>query len=106
NVGPELIGAASASRVVGMIKFAVDEARRKRAEVEAIGAQMAQLIDERIVYSPEARRTLEQQQKVAYLYKVNELLLEAIRDRVEAGIGPGSFAVLLPPTQNDYGTSR
>ncbi len=106
NVGPELIGAASASRIVGMIKFVLDETRRKRAEVEAIGAQMAQLIDEQIVYSPEDRRTPEQQQKVAYLYKVNELLLEAIRDRVEAGIGPGRFAVLLAPTKYEYGIAR
>jgi hypothetical protein len=39
---------------------------------------------------------------VASLYKIKELLLDAIRKRVDREIGPNRFAVALAPTLFEY----
>ena len=36
------------------------------------------------------------------LFKINELLLDAIRQRVDREIGPNRFAVALAPTKAEY----
>ena len=95
ETGTRLIGAASALRVVGFIEYQLDRLQRKRGD--------ADVIDWQWLYAPPETLAADQQQKVALVYKVNELLLGAIRARIDAALGPGHFAVLLAPTKFEYG---
>ena len=57
----------------------------------------------RSLYLPFENLSPEQRRKISSIYKVNDLLLEGIRKKVEAAIGPNRFAVLLAPTKYEYG---
>jgi hypothetical protein len=90
--GPALFGAASSLRIVGVTKLAIDSITRPRAEIVR-GA---------FIYSPPDTLDPVHRAKVASLYKINELLLDAIRQRVDREIGPNRFAVALAPTKAEY----
>ena len=78
--------------------------KRIRAEEAAIGKEIIQVVvGEPVVYIPLNKMSPEYQEKVRYVYKVNELILAAIRQRVEDAIGPSRLAVLLVPTKYEYG---
>jgi lysophospholipase L1-like esterase len=56
-----------------------------------------------ILYAPVDTLSLEQLQMAASLYRVNEALLDALRERVDTAIGKDRFAVLLAPTKFEQG---
>lgn len=93
--GPALFGAASSLRIVGVTKLAIDALTKPRAEAIRPGARLSQ-------YTPPDRLDPEGRAIVASLYKINELLLDAIRQRVDREIGPNRLAVALAPTQAEY----
>ncbi len=93
--GPALFGAASFLRIVGVTKLAIDALTKPRAEAIRPGARLSQ-------YTPPDRLDPEGRAIVASLYKINELLLDAIRQRIEREIGPNRLAVALAPTQPEY----
>jgi lysophospholipase L1-like esterase len=129
EVGPVLFGAGSAFRIVGFIDQQLDRMRRKQARDETTGipsqypvvefikqriarllrpradkqASREQIRPDQFLYASSEKLTAEQRQRVAFMYKVNELLLDAIRVKVEGAIGPNRFAVLLAPTKYEYG---
>ena len=129
QVGPRLFGAESTSRLVGFINQQINHMRREQAREEAAGTasehpvihyikrRLARLSQSRapvevgpeeiradqLLYVPGEKLTPEQRQKVAYMHRVNELLIEAMRKKVETAIGPDRFAVLLVPTKYEYG---
>ncbi len=58
--------------------------------------------DERWLYAPSETLRPKQRQRMVEMYKINELVLASIRDRVEAALGPDRLAVLLVPTKLEY----
>jgi hypothetical protein len=82
-------------RIFGIIELQVERLQRKRIETE--------VIEDRWLYEPPESLTAEQREKVAMVYKVNELLLADIRKRVAARLGPDRFVILLAPTKFEYG---
>jgi hypothetical protein len=91
--GPELFGAASSLRIVGLSKRAIESWTKPRGGIVRSGAR---------IYAPPATLSAEERATVASLYKINELLLDAIRKKVDAEIGPNRFAVALAPTLFEY----
>jgi len=91
--GPELFGAASSLRIVGLTKRAIDSFTKPRGGIVRSGAR---------IYAPPASLNAAERAAVASLYQINELLLDAIRKRVDREIGPNRFAVALAPTQFEY----
>lgn len=133
ELGPKLFGADSSIRIVGFINQQLDHIRRKQAQQEeaagtpsqhpvieflkgrlarllrssaAVEAEREKLRASRSLYMPIENLTPEQRQKVASIYRVNELLLKAIREKVEVAIGPNRFAILLAPTKYEYGMEQ
>jgi hypothetical protein len=121
EVGPQLIGAGSSFRIVGLIKHYVARESRIHAREQATGVRpssrtitfvkrelgltesdLTQVYAENLLYAPSGKISEGQRQQVATMYKVNDLLLDAIRQRVDARLGPGHFAVLLAPTKLEY----
>ena len=95
EAGPELVTAESRLRIVGLVRRQLDRLQRRQGPLEKF--------DERWLYAPSEALTAAQRQRVAVMYKVNELILAAIRKRIEAALGPDRFAVLLVPTKLEYG---
>jgi hypothetical protein len=93
--GPALFGAASSLRIVGVTQLAIDALIKPRGEAVRPGARLYQ-------YAPPGTLNPDEGAIAASLYRINELLLEAIRKRVDREIGPGRFAVALAPTQAEY----
>jgi lysophospholipase L1-like esterase len=91
--GPELFGAASSLRIVGLTKRAIDSFAKPRGGTVRSGAP---------IHAPPASLNAFERGVVASLYKINELLLDAIRKRVDQEIGPNRFAVALAPTLFEY----
>jgi hypothetical protein len=90
--GPALYGAASSLRIVGVTKLAIDSMTKPRGDIVR-GA---------FIYSPPETLAPEHLATVVSLYKINELLLDAIRQRIDQEMGPHHFAVALAPTKADY----
>ena len=91
--GPELFGGASSLRLVGLTKRAIDSFTRPHGGTKTSGVP---------INAPPASLNSAQRAAVASLYKINDLLLDAIRKRVEREIGPNRFAVALAPTLFEY----
>jgi lysophospholipase L1-like esterase len=91
--GPELFGAGSSLRIVGLPKRAIDSFTRPRGGTRTSGVP---------INAPPASLTPGQRAAVASLYRINDLLLDAIRKRVDREIGPNRFAVALAPTLSEY----
>src|ERR1043166_4536141 len=91
--GPALFGAASPLRIVGLTKRAVDSFTKPRGGTVRSGAR---------IYAPPASLNANERAAVASLYRINELLLDAIRKRIDREIGPHRFAVALAPTLFEY----
>jgi lysophospholipase L1-like esterase len=91
--GPELFGAGSSLRIVGLTKRAIDSFTKRRDGTVRSGAR---------IYAPPASLSAADRAAVGSLYKINELLLDAIRQRVNQEIGPNRFAVALAPTLFEY----
>jgi hypothetical protein len=91
--GPALFGAASSLRLVGVAKLAIDSIAKPRGGTVRSAAP---------IYAPPSSLHPRERAEVASLYKINELLLDAIRKRVDQEIGPNRFAVALAPTKFEY----
>jgi len=91
--GPARFGAASSLRIVGVIKLAIDSLAKPHGGAVRSGAP---------IYAPANTLNPAQRADVAAVYRINELLLDAIRQRVDQEIGPNRFAVALAPTQFEY----
>lgn len=98
GAGPVLIGAASASRIVGMIKFVYDQMHKPKGEGEVTE-------DEALVYVPPEKLKPNEAETVRNIYKLNELILAAMKKKITAELGPDRFAVLLVPTKFEIGQS-
>jgi lysophospholipase L1-like esterase len=92
--GPALFGAASSLRIVGLIKLAINTLDKKH------GGEI--LSEPSLLYGWPEWLTPTQRQTVATLFKINELLLDAIRKRIDQAIGPNRFAVVLAPSKSEY----
>jgi len=95
--GPALFGANSSLRTVGLIKRVVDSWAKPRVGMVGIYAESL-----RSLYLPTNILTPAERDVIASLYKINELLIDTIRNKVDAEIGPHRFAVALAPTQFEY----
>jgi len=97
DAGAHLIGATSHSRILGMIKLVYDNMHRQKFD----GTDL--VVDQDLLYVPSERLDPGEAEKVRTIYKLNELILAAIKEKIEAAAGPGRFAVLLVPTKYELG---
>src|ERR1043166_4875618 len=98
DTGPDLIGAGSYSRVIGMIKYAYGQMTRPRGKTVA-----SEDIDERMLYRSEENLSPAEVKATKAAFRINELILADIKRKVEAALGPGRLAVLLAPTKFEVG---
>ena len=94
NAGPGLIGSDSNSRIIGAIRSAYEGLQRQ------MNYERPQYD---LVYVPPEKLGPEEAEKVRTMYKLNELILAAIKAKVEATLGPGRLAALIVPTQFEAG---
>ena len=96
ETGPYLVGAASVSRLAGMIKLAYDTMDKRKGEAFTS-------VDEPLIYvRPEGLLPAERK-LVKDVFKLNELLLAAIRHKVDQTLGINRLAVVLAPTKLELG---
>jgi len=95
DVGLPLIGATSNSRILGMIEYLYESRHRRKDQGRGV--------DQTLIYVPPEKLGPEDAADVRSIYKLNELLLAAIKGKIEAASGPGRFAVLLAPTKYELG---
>jgi len=96
DTGPYLVGAASASRLVGMMIYLYDQTHKQRG-VGDIN------MEEALAYVPPEKLDKDNAERVREVYKLNELVFAAIKKKVDAALGPGRLAVLLAPTKLELG---
>ncbi len=94
ETGPDIIASEASLRLVGLVKRQWARLQRKQGAIETF--------DERWLYAPSETLRPKQRQRMVEMYKINELVLASIRDRVEAALGPDRLAVLLVPTKLEY----
>ena len=97
--GSYLIGASSTLRTVGMVKLLVDRWQRPTTEDETS-------VRNRLVYVKPDVLEPDKAVLVRELFKLNSLLLSAIKTKIDRTLGPGRFAVLLVPTKFEMGEIR
>jgi hypothetical protein len=56
-----------------------------------------------MLYAPPERLTSEEREMAAFVYQANDVILESMRNKIQAALGPDRFAVLLAPTVYEYG---
>jgi lysophospholipase L1-like esterase len=102
KVGSYLFGSMSWSRIVGLIKLYVDDRRVPEA------LRKVDLGHPTKLYIPLDKLEPRDRDQVRDAFRLNELILQAMKRRTDAEIGPRRFAVLLVPTLWDYpgGVSR
>jgi hypothetical protein len=71
--------------------------------IERSTGEVIEEVPEEIFYAPGAKLTPEQRRLVSLGYELAEAILDSMRRRIDAAIGPGRFAVLLAPTKYEYG---
>jgi lysophospholipase L1-like esterase len=96
ETGPFLTGAASNSRIVGLIKMLYDLMNKPKGEG---GEEM----DDKLPYAPFDQLSPREQQRVVTAFKLNEMILAAMKKKIDGALGPGRFAVLLVPTKFEMG---
>jgi hypothetical protein len=97
EVGPYLVGAGSASRIVGLIEFLLDLKSKPRHRGGG------QDVDEGTLYVPLDRLSPEESNLTRQMFKLNELILASMKKKIDARLGPNRFAVLLVPTKFEVG---
>jgi hypothetical protein len=85
-------------RIVGLLETALEMFGVTGLEVK--GFENA---PETIMYAPPERLASEHREMVAFVYQLDDAILEAMRKKIEAAIGRDRFAVLLAPTKYEYG---
>ena len=91
EAGSDMFGATSPSRIVAVMNMMADQRSRGH------GAH----IDPTLFYVPLDKLPPDDRKKVEDAYKLNEMILGAMKTRIDTAIGPGRFAVLLVPTRWD-----
>ena len=99
----EAAGAASQHPVMDYIKRRLARLSQSRGPVD-VGPE--EIRADQLLYVASEKLTPEQRQRVAHMHKINELLMDAMRKKVEAAIGPNRFAILLAPTKYEYGMNN
>lgn len=97
--GPAPVGVGSSLRIYGLARLALIGLRTRNIRDRGT-------LDTDLLYAGPETRTPHEADAVARAHRINELLLEQIRDRVQAVIGPGRLAVALVPTKFEYGLRR
>jgi lysophospholipase L1-like esterase len=100
---PKVIGLASYSRLLNLTERGLSHIIRSWTGPGPAASDDAMLISDRWLHARSETLTARQQRQVGNTYKVNELLLDSIRQRVENAIGPHRLAVVLAPTKSEYG---
>jgi hypothetical protein len=96
DTGSSLFGSGSVLRTVGMIKLLYEQARRPKLKDRLI-------LPPSLLYVPADELKPDEAKAIADAFRLNELLLAAIKQRIDAGLGPGRFAVMLLPTKLEMG---
>jgi hypothetical protein len=97
--GSYIFGWTSRFRLVSLVKMYIDQRRHPaRVSADDLSDVIAPLL-----YVP-AERIADpiQRQHVADTYKLNELIMAAMKRRIEAALGPDRFAVMLVPMKWDF----
>ena len=95
EAGPYLVGAAQASRIVGLIKLNYDWWQKPK--------EGGEIVTEEWMYVPPDSLEPAESEAVRNAIKLNELLLAAIKQRVDTALGINRLAVLLVPTKFEIG---
>jgi lysophospholipase L1-like esterase len=91
-----LTGAVSSLRIVGLVEYLIDHAT-KPSDQGALGIEPAML------YVPLDQLRARGRAQVEAAFKLNRLLLAAMKTKIDAALGPHRFAVLLVPTKFELG---
>jgi hypothetical protein len=96
EVGPYLFGWTSHSRIISLVNLYVNQKHQK--PLEAID----EMTDASLLYVPPDKLPPADRKRVADAFKLNELIMASMKQKIDAAIGPNRFAVLLVPTKWDY----
>jgi len=96
KVGSYVFGWMSWSRILGLVKLYMDD----RQVPESL--RKVDLVQPATLYIPQDKLDPRERDRVRDVFRLNELILQAMKRRVDAEIGPHRFAVLLVPTRWDY----
>ncbi len=96
DTGTYLTGAASSLRIVGLVKMLYDQMHKPKG---VGGLDM----DEPLLYASIDKLSPHDRQRVADAFKLNEMLLAAMKKKIDATLGPDRFAVLLVRTKLEMG---
>jgi hypothetical protein len=99
ETGSYIFGWTSRSRIVSLVNMYIDQ-RRHQAPAQA--DDLAD-IDAPLLYVPADRiANPNLRQHVADTYRLNELIMAAMKRKIEAALGPDRFAVMLVPMRWDF----
>jgi hypothetical protein len=99
ETGSYIFGWTSRFRLVSLVNMYIDQ-RRHAAPGEADDLTD---IDAPVLYVPADRISdPTQRQHVADTYKLNELIIAAMKRKIEAALGPDRYAVMLVPMRWDF----
>jgi hypothetical protein len=96
ELGSYLFGWTSQSRIVSLVNLYLNQRIQRRPPTENT------MTDASMLYVPLDRLSPPDRKQVVDAYKLNELILAAMKRKIEAAIGPDRFAVLLVPTKWDF----
>jgi hypothetical protein len=96
ELGSYLFGWTSRSRIVSLLNLYVNQRRQQPPQ------RVDGWLDAAMLYVPLDKLAPNERKEVVEAYKLNELILAAMKRRIDAAIGPDRFAVLLVPTKWDF----
>jgi hypothetical protein len=95
EVGSYLFGWKSQSRMVSLVDLYINQKLQQQPEADKSP------IDPSMLYIPNERLPAEIRKPVTDAFKLNELILAAMKHKIDTAMGPDRFAVLLVPTKWD-----
>lgn len=84
------------SRIVSLVNLYVNQ--RRQLPLESVD----ELTDASLLYVPADKLPPDERKRVTDVYKLNELILASMKQKIESQLGKDRFAVLLVPTKWDY----
>jgi len=96
ETGSFLFGWTSSSRIISLVNLYLNQKHRKPLE------QIDEMTDASLLYVPPDKLPPADRKRVADAFKLNELILASMKQKIDAAIGPNRFAVLLVPTKWDF----
>jgi hypothetical protein len=95
EIGSYLFGWTSQSRIVSLLNLYINQKLQQPSEPGDV------TIDATMLYTPPEALAPSDRKQVIDAFKLNELILAAMKRKIEAAMGPDRFAVLLVPTKWD-----